>query len=134
MMKRLISAVMITVMLAMCCGTASAGLLDGIGGLIGSVVGGDSDDAFRSDDLKTKLDAVEAFYDDYCKFMKKLAKHPDDPTLLADYAVMAARAVEAELALASIDEDKLSEKDLAYFLKVEARIAKKLAALGMSLG
>ena len=79
-----------------------------------------------SPDFKASMDEYEEFFDKYVEFMKKYDENSSSPEWIADYADMMAQYSDAMDALNAIDEDSLSDADLAYYLEVTARINQKL--------
>ena len=68
--------------------------------------------------FKKEMDDYEAFFDEYVEFMK-------EPDMLA-YASMMTRYAAATAGLEGIDEDELSNGDLAYYIDVTGRIDQNL--------
>lgn len=77
-------------------------------------------------EFKEAMDAYEAFYDEYCDFMKKYAENPYDITLLAKYGEMLTKAEEMNEAFEKWEEDELSNAELKYYLDVNNRVMQKL--------
>lgn len=78
-------------------------------------------------EFKEAMDSYEAFFDEYCSFMKKYNKAKDVSELLVEYSDYMTQYAEMMEKMEAIDEDKLSTAELAYYTKVSARITKKLA-------
>lgn len=72
------------------------------------------------------MDAYEAFYGEYCDFMKKYSENPTDLKLLAEYANMMSKAGDMNEAFEAWDEDELSNEELKYYLDVNNRVMKML--------
>ena len=79
-----------------------------------------------SADFKATMDSYEAFFDEYVDFMKKYSESDDVTTLFADYTEYMTKYADYIQKLESVDEDSLSDADLAYYLEVQNRINKKL--------
>lgn len=77
-------------------------------------------------DFKAAMDAYEAFYVEYCDFMKKYSANPTDFTLLAKYANMLAKAAEMDQAFEAWNESDLNDEELKYYLDVNNRVMKML--------
>lgn len=77
-------------------------------------------------EFKKAMDDYEAFYDEYCDFMKKYKENPSDLSLITEYADMAAKLIDMDEAFEEWDQDDLSQEELKYYLEVSARIAEKL--------
>ncbi len=86
---------------------------------------GDTTDGIRPE-FKEAMDSYEAFYTEYCEFMKEYSENPTDLTLLAKYADMLAKAEEMNEAFEAWDEDELSNEELKYYLDVNNRVMKML--------
>lgn len=77
-------------------------------------------------EFKEAMDSYEAFYDEYCEFMKAYSENPYDLTLLGQYAEIVEKATEAEEAFEEWDNDDLNDAELKYYLEVSSRISQKL--------
>lgn len=80
-------------------------------------------------EFKEAMDSYEAFYDEYCEFMKAYSENPYDLTLLGQYAEIVEKATEVEEAFEEWDSDDLNSTELQYYMEVTARIAQKLAEI-----
>ena len=79
-----------------------------------------------SSSFKETMDSYEKFFDDYIAFMKKYKENPNDMELLTDYLDWMQKYSDYMEKLDSIDQDSLSDADLAYYIEVNTRISKKL--------
>ena len=79
-----------------------------------------------SADFKATMESYEAFFDEYAEFMKKYSETDDVTVLLAEYTEYVSKLADYTQKLDEIDEDSLSDADLAYYLEVQNRINKKL--------
>lgn len=77
-------------------------------------------------EFKEAMDSYEAFYDEYCDFMKKYAENPTDLELIAEYADMVSELAEMDKKFQAWDEDEMNDAEAKYYLEVSARVAKKL--------
>lgn len=77
-------------------------------------------------DFKATMDSYEAFFEEYCAFMKKYQENPTDLGLLADYAVFMQQYTETMEAMENLENDDLNTAELAYYVEVNARITKML--------
>ena len=77
-------------------------------------------------EFKETMDSYEAFFDEYCDFMKKMSDDPTDFTILMEYADVMTRYADIMDKLDAIDEDELSPADEAYYIESMARIEVKL--------
>ena len=77
-------------------------------------------------EFKEAMDSYEAFYTEYCEFMKSYSENPTDLTLLAQYADMLAKADEMNEAFEAWDEDDLNSEELKYYLDVNNRVMQML--------
>lgn len=84
-------------------------------------------DSEVSPDFKKTMDSYEKTIDEYVKFMKKYSESNDTLSMAADYAKYLKQYTDTMEKLDSIDEDSLSDADLAYYIKVNGRITEKLA-------
>lgn len=119
--------------------SAEEDILGGLGSMFSSMLGGldlsDDDEALDADDAEPAdfyelMDSYEAFFNEYVEYMKNLDEdNLSDLSALADYTSMMARYAETMEKLDDIDEDELTEEELAYYIDVMARIEKKLLEL-----
>lgn len=77
-------------------------------------------------EFKEALDSYEAFFDEYCAFMKKYEKSPNDLTLLADYADYISKYADVMSKMEALDDGSLTDAELKYYIDVTGRISKKL--------
>ena len=84
-------------------------------------------------DFKELMDSYETFFDSYVDFMNKYneASSDDQAGMLADYADFMTKYADYMKKLDDIDENNLSAADYAYYIKVQARITKKLSEVKM---
>lgn len=77
-------------------------------------------------EFQEAMDEYEAFFDEYCDVMNQYKDNPTDLTLLSKYADMMTRLSEMEQSFAEWEDEDLNATELAYYLKVSARILEKL--------
>lgn len=77
-------------------------------------------------EFKEAMDSYEAFYDEYCEFMKKYSENPSDLSLLAEYAEMMSRLAEMDEQFEAWEDEDLNTEEMKYYLEVSSRIAAKL--------
>ena len=77
-------------------------------------------------EFKAAMDSYEAFYTEYCKFMKEYSENPTNLTLLAKYADMLVKAEGMNKAFEEWDEDDLNNEELKYYLDVNNRVMQML--------
>ena len=82
-------------------------------------------DGMRTE-FKEAIDSYEAFYSEYCDFMKEYRKNPTDLTLLAKYGDLMKKAVDVEAAFAAWEENELNNEELKYYIDVNSRVMQKL--------
>lgn len=85
----------------------------------------DSKSGIRQE-FKDMMDSYEAFFDEYCEFMKKYNDSDDVTAMLADYTDYMTKYVEFMGKLEEVDEDELSTEEALYYAEVSARISKKV--------
>lgn len=86
---------------------------------------GEVTDGIRPE-FKEAMDSYEAFYTEYCEFMKSYSENPTDLTLLTQYTEMLAKTEEMNEAFEAWDEDDLSSEELKYYLEVNNRVMQML--------
>lgn len=77
-------------------------------------------------EFKEAMDSYEAFFDEYCEFMKKYKENPTDLSLLADYAEYMAKYIDVMAKLEKMGEEELNDAELLYYIEVNNRISQKL--------
>lgn len=77
-------------------------------------------------DFKEAMDAYEAFYDEYCDFMKKYSENPTDLDLILEYTDILATAEEMDEAFDKWESEDLTDEELKYYLEVNTRVMQKL--------
>ena len=77
-------------------------------------------------EFKEAMDSYEAFYTEYCEFMKEYSENPTDLTLLTKYSDMLIKVEEMNKAFEEWDEDELNNEELKYYLDVNNRVTQML--------
>lgn len=77
-------------------------------------------------DFKTAMDSYEAFFDEYVAIMKKYKANPTDMSILSDYATYMGQYADMMQNFETWENEDLNKAELAYYIDVQARIAKKL--------
>ena len=75
--------------------------------------------------FKEEMDAYEDFMNEYCDFLEHY--DPSDLSMLTKYADLMAKYAVFMEKIEKIDENELTEADLAYYLEVNARILERLS-------
>lgn len=78
-------------------------------------------------EFKDAMDSYEAFYDEYCEFLKKYNENSSDLALLAQYAEMLAKAYDVDEKLEEWDDGTMNDAETKYYLEVNSRVLQKLA-------
>ena len=112
-------------------------ILGSFSSMLSGLLGDDADDSKEAEgadeeptDFCDAMDSYEAFFDEYVEFMKNFDESdPGDLSVLADYTSMMAKYTETMEKLDAIDEDELTDEEMAYYIDVMARINKKLLEL-----
>ena len=86
-----------------------------------------SDSGKVSPDFKEMMDEYEDFFDEYIAFMEKYENSSDTASMMTDYAKFMGEYSEYMEKIEAVDQDELSDADLAYYLKVTSRVNEKLA-------
>lgn len=77
-------------------------------------------------EFKEAMDSYEAFYDEYCDFMKKYKANPSDITLITEYANMVSKLADMDAKFNAWDESEMNVAELKYYAEVSSRVAQKL--------
>lgn len=78
-------------------------------------------------DFKKAMDSYEKFIDEYISFMKKYQANPTDASLIKDYATYMEKYADFVKDFEKWEDNDLNTEETAYYLKVQARVTKKLA-------
>lgn len=81
-------------------------------------------------EFKEAMDNYEAFFDEYCEFMKKYNESDDTTSLLADYASYMVKYTDTMQKMNNISGDELTDAEVAYYAEVSAMISAKLIEAG----
>ena len=88
-----------------------------------------SSDEIRPE-FKEAMDSYEAFYDEYCDFMKKYNENPGDLKLLGEYSDMLEKLAEMDEKFSAWEEEDLNAAELKYYAEVNGRVTQKLLDIG----
>lgn len=77
-------------------------------------------------EFKEAMDSYEAFFDEYCDFMKKYNKSTDTTSMLTDYANYMTKYADTMEKMNAVDQSELSTAELKYYTEVTTRISQKL--------
>ena len=77
------------------------------------------------EEFKKTMDDYEAFMNDYCDLMEKY--NSDPASVMDEYLEMNQKYLTVMDELDAIDEDELTDEELAYYLEVMNRINTRLA-------
>ncbi len=77
-------------------------------------------------EFKEAMDSYEAFFDEYCDFMKKYSESSDVTAMLGDYTDYMTKYADAMQKLGEIGEEELNNVELKYYTEVMGRINQKL--------
>lgn len=77
------------------------------------------------------MDSYEAFFDEYVEFMQKYMNNPTDLSLLLDYYDFIEKCAEYEDKLDSWEDKEMNDTERSYYLKVQARVSKKMATVAI---
>ena len=79
-------------------------------------------------EVKEFLDSYEVFIDEYAAFMERYANAGDSDlvAMMGDYASFMSRYADFAEKLGAMDESKLTNAELAYYMEVTSRCSQKL--------
>lgn len=77
-------------------------------------------------EFKEAMDSYEAFFDEYCEFMKKYKESNNAASMLGDYTDYMTKYTDAMTKMSELNNGKLSNEEIIYYSEVTARITKKL--------
>ena len=77
------------------------------------------------DQFKKTMDDYEDFMDSYCELMEEYASDPNG--MMDEYLEMNQKYLTVMEELEAMDEDEMTDEELAYYLEVMNRINEKLA-------
>lgn len=79
-----------------------------------------------SPEFKEMMDSYEAFFDEYCEFMKKYNNASDQMSMFAEYSDFMIKYTEYITKLDDVGKSEMSDAELIYYTEVSLRIQKKL--------
>ena len=82
-------------------------------------------------EFKEAIDSYEAFFDEYCEFMKKYNESPDDLTLLTQYAEYIAQYTDTMSKMEALDNGDMNDAETKYYIEVTSRINQKLLEIAL---
>lgn len=82
-------------------------------------------------EFKAAMDSYEAFYDEYCEFMKKYSENSSDLSLLAQYGDMMAQLSTMNEKFEEWNNEEMNSAELNYYLEVNNRVMQKLIDISM---
>lgn len=77
-------------------------------------------------EFKESIDSYEAFFDEYCWFMKKYSENPNDLSLLTDYTNFLKQYAETMEKLEALDSQEMNDAERKYYTEAMLRINQKL--------
>ena len=77
-------------------------------------------------EFKESIDSYEAFFDEYCRFMKKYSENPNDLSLLNDYTNFLKQYAETMEKLEALDSQEMNDAERKYYTEAMLRINQKL--------
>lgn len=84
-------------------------------------------------EFKAAMDSYEAFFNEYCEFMKSYNESSDPVSLAGDYADYMKQYADTMEKISQIDENTLSQADALYYTEVVERITQKVAEVSTEL-
>ena len=82
-------------------------------------------------EFKEAIDSYEAFFDEYCEFMKKYNESPNDLTLLTQYAEYIAQYTDTMSKMEALDDGEMNDAETKYYAEVTSRINQKLLEIAL---
>lgn len=82
-------------------------------------------------EIKEAIDSYEAFFDEYCEFMKKYNSSSNQSSMLSDYTKYMTQCAETLNKLEAFEDADLSDAEWAYFNDAMLRIYNKLSEAGV---
>lgn len=77
-------------------------------------------------EFKEAMDSYEAFYEEYCDFMKAYNENSSDVKLIAKYAKMLKKAQDVDEKFEEWEDGDLNDAELKYYIEVQGRVSQKL--------
>lgn len=77
-------------------------------------------------EFKAAMDSYEAFFAEYCDFMKKYQQDPTNVELIGRYAEFMKQYVDTMEKMEAWDNGELNKEEVKYYIDVTARISKML--------
>ena len=73
------------------------------------------------------MDAYEAFYQEYCDFLKNFDEDSADLTILTKYYQLIDELEEMDESFEEWEDEDLNDEELQYYLDVNSRVLQMLA-------
>ena len=73
------------------------------------------------------MDAYEAFYQEYCDFLKNFDEDSADLTILTKYYQLIDELEEIDESFEEWEDEDLNDEELQYYLDVNSRVLQMLA-------
>ncbi len=86
-----------------------------------------------SKEVKDALDSYEKFMDGYIDFMQRYNSSNDQVAMAADYAKWMSQYPSVVDKIDKMDQSKMTDADVAYYLEVTGRVSGKLGAAAITL-
>lgn len=85
-------------------------------------------------EFKAALDSYEAFFDEYCEFMKKYAANPNDLELISEYSNYMSLYADTMSKMSALDDGNMNDAETRYYIEVTTRVSQKLLEASGSIG
>lgn len=84
-------------------------------------------------EFKAAMDSYEEFMNEYVEFMQKYSESDDATSMLADYMDYMTKYQEVMATMDEINEDELTDAELAYYTEVSLRVSQKLMEVSQNM-
>lgn len=83
-------------------------------------------------EFKEAMDSYEAFYEEYCEFMKEYSENPTDLSLLKQYTELLGKMEEADEKFQAWEDGDMNQAETEYYMEVHMRILQMLSEVSMA--
>lgn len=86
-----------------------------------------------SPEFKEMMDSYEAFFDEYCEFMKKYSAADDPMSMFAEYSEFMMKYAEYMTKLDDVGKKEMTDEELLYYTEINLRIQENLLEVSQML-
>lgn len=82
-------------------------------------------------EFRDAMDSYEAFYEEYCEFMKEYSENPSDLSLLKQYTELLGKMEDMDEKFQAWEDGDMNQAETEYYMEVHMRILQMLSEISM---